>query len=114
MAKTRYFPAQKSDPITREELIETRRALGMTQSELGEALGVGVLTISRWERGKATVHPQILRLAFEALKSARKASFNSDNTSKLQSGELIVPEPPDPPEVSARKATLRSTLLQIA
>ena len=109
---TKYTATTKYPPITREELIETRKALGMTQDELGEALGVGTMTISRWERGMPTVHPRILRLAFDALKSARVKSLNSDNTSKLQSGPLLIPTPSG--DYDSRKATLKSTLSQIA
>lgn len=36
-------------------LVSLREALGMTQKEFGEAVGVESMTVSRWERG--TLHP---------------------------------------------------------
>lgn len=36
------------DPI---ELVARRRALGLTQAELGQALGMNQIAISRWETG---------------------------------------------------------------
>lgn len=38
------------DPI---ELVARRRALGLNQAELGQALGVNQIAISRWETGAA-------------------------------------------------------------
>lgn len=32
-------------------LADRRADLGLTQDQLGEAIGVGAMTISRWERG---------------------------------------------------------------
>jgi transcriptional regulator with XRE-family HTH domain len=37
-----------------------RRAAGLTQKHLGDALGVDAITISRWERGVTT--PSLVRL----------------------------------------------------
>lgn len=37
------------------------RRLGLTQKELGEALDVGQVTISRWERGIVEPRPRHLR-----------------------------------------------------
>jgi DNA-binding transcriptional regulator YiaG len=44
-----------------------RQALGMTQQEFGERLGVNKLTISRWERGTLRPGPRALA-ALEALR----------------------------------------------
>ena len=41
-----------------------RRSAGLTQKELGEALGVEAITVSRWERGVTTPSlPRLRRIA---------------------------------------------------
>lgn len=40
-----------STGMTGTHLALLRRGLGMTQKEMGEQLGVGSMTVSRWERG---------------------------------------------------------------
>lgn len=48
-----------------------REALGLTQAEIGERIGVDKMTVSRWERG--TLRPSDESLA--ALERLRKASI---------------------------------------
>lgn len=51
-----------------EELRRRRRALGISQLELGKRLGEPQQTIARWESGKRRItHPGMLRLALERL-----------------------------------------------
>jgi transcriptional regulator with XRE-family HTH domain len=54
--------------MTPEELITWRSRNGYSQAKLAKALGIHVMTISKWERG---VHrkeiPPFLRLALERL-----------------------------------------------
>ena len=48
-----------------------RAELGLTQSQLGQALGVRTNTIARWERGELVVrHSRMLRLALDALRGS--------------------------------------------
>ena len=59
-----------------QQLNERRKALGMTQRELGEALGskgkpVPLATISRWERGGTIEHPGMLFRALDSLERER-------------------------------------------
>ncbi len=49
-----------------QDLTEWRKRWGLTQIKLAQALGVDVMTISRWERGVQVPTP-VLRLALEAL-----------------------------------------------
>jgi transcriptional regulator with XRE-family HTH domain len=51
--------------MTGEEIKERRLKLGMTQSELAEALGVALNTVSRWELG--TSRPEGARMLDLAL-----------------------------------------------
>jgi transcriptional regulator with XRE-family HTH domain len=51
-----------------EELRRRRDALGMSQEQLADALGVYQTTITRWETGGREIrHPRILALALDAL-----------------------------------------------
>ncbi len=48
-----------------------RRALGLTQAELGAVLGVAANTVARWERGELAMgSPQLVRLALEQVERA--------------------------------------------
>jgi transcriptional regulator with XRE-family HTH domain len=54
-----------------DELREKRKALGMTQAQLAQSLGVNVMTVSRWERGLRSIPPH-LPLALEAIEAKQK------------------------------------------
>lgn len=45
-----------------EEVREVRRALGWTQVQLAEALGVAGNTVARWERGEVKITEPMARL----------------------------------------------------
>ena len=46
-----------------------RQALGLTQTQLGEKLGVDKMTVYRWERGMVKPNPEAMK-ALEALRRA--------------------------------------------
>jgi DNA-binding transcriptional regulator YiaG len=48
------------------EITEWRKRWGLTQIKVAQALGVDVMTVSRWERGVQVPTP-VLPLALEAL-----------------------------------------------
>ncbi len=48
------------------DLTEWRKRWALTQTKLAQALGVDVMTVSRWERGVQVPTP-VLPLALEAL-----------------------------------------------
>jgi len=54
-----------------DELREKRKALEMTQAQLAKALGVNIMTVSRWERGLMSI-PSHLSLALEAIEAKQK------------------------------------------
>ena len=53
-----------------------REALGMTQAELGGAIGVDKLTVSRWERGETS--PRLS--AVKAMRGLRRSSARRGTT----------------------------------
>lgn len=50
-----YFRYSTLLCMTPDELRTARLALNWTQAELGEALGVTVTTVARWERGERPI-----------------------------------------------------------
>ena len=65
-----------------EQLKQRREALGITQEQLAQILGVDIVTISRWERGTRSIPPH-LPLALEAIErkdNERRQGKNEDDT----------------------------------
>lgn len=59
---------RSQQPMTPQELLSHRRALGLSQAGLGKHLGVSGNTVARWERGDAPIgQPAMLDLALRAL-----------------------------------------------
>lgn len=61
--------------MTGSEVRRLREALGVTQPELAEELGVHPITISRWERDKArvpTAAARLLTMLAQAKRSRRR------------------------------------------
>jgi transcriptional regulator with XRE-family HTH domain len=54
--------------MTGQELQEWRRKWGLSQEDLGRALGVIRVSVSRWETGARAI-PSFLPLALEALEN---------------------------------------------
>jgi transcriptional regulator with XRE-family HTH domain len=52
------------------KLKERRKALGLTQAELAELLGVRMNTVARWENGVLDV-PRMVDLAMDAIEQNR-------------------------------------------
>ena len=56
-----------------ETLKQARAALGLTQEQLAEALGLPRVTITRWETGTVAIrHGRLVALALEALHKRKR------------------------------------------
>jgi transcriptional regulator with XRE-family HTH domain len=70
------------------KLKERRKAIGLTQAQLAELLGVRMNTVARWENGILAV-PLMVDLAMDGLeqkdlvKKARPASIEESHAAKL-------------------------------
>ena len=64
-----------------DELREKRKALEMTQAQLAKALGVNVMTVSRWERGLRSI-PPYLSLSLEAVEAQQKKKISKRTRQK--------------------------------
>ena len=59
--------------INGRELRQRRTKLGMTQEDMGAALGVAWNTIARWERGELQMaHPMMIRVMLERIEANRQ------------------------------------------
>jgi predicted ATPase/DNA-binding CsgD family transcriptional regulator/transcriptional regulator with XRE-family HTH domain len=62
--------------MTPDELGQRRRRLGLSQAQLGSALGVAGNTVARWERGDLRLrNPELVMLALERLEQAAPAQI---------------------------------------
>jgi DNA-binding transcriptional regulator YiaG len=60
--------------MTPQDLKERREALHLSQPKLAALLGVDVMTVNRWEKGKQAP-PSFLALALEALETRAARPF---------------------------------------
>jgi len=77
--------ATASTGARRKRLVQRRKALGLTQEELAEQVGVGRSTVVRWERGESEPLPSIrgrlaraLKVSTESLESLLAAGDGRD------------------------------------
>ena len=74
VTQTNEIAADRSLGISGDEVRDRRRSLGMSQSELGVALGIARNTIARWERGDLPIgSPRLLSLALDGLAASLEA-----------------------------------------
>jgi transcriptional regulator with XRE-family HTH domain len=60
--------------MTREELVELRTSLGLSQRDLARRVGVSPRTVARWEEGLhpiGLVYEKVIRIQATAVKMAR-------------------------------------------
>jgi predicted ATPase/DNA-binding CsgD family transcriptional regulator/transcriptional regulator with XRE-family HTH domain len=109
MAAVDPGPATSVVPL---ELFERRRALGMSQRELGAILGVRANTVARWERGDLPIgSPLLLRLALERLEMSHISSrdglaWAAGNRSARESQSLPGTVPLAPGRLIGRQSEL--------
>lgn len=58
--------------ITAEEIRRMRTAAGLTQTQLGEILGVAKNTVSRWERGECRPRMEYVAALLRMRREVRK------------------------------------------
>jgi DNA-binding transcriptional regulator YiaG len=75
-------------PATGPMVRYARRALGMTQVELGAALGCAAETVSRWETDAMPI-PRVNQLALVALLDT--AFYAPSSAPESETAELVVP-----------------------
>jgi predicted ATPase/DNA-binding CsgD family transcriptional regulator len=76
--------------MTPEELGQRRRRLGLSQAQLGNALGVAGNTVARWERGELPLRrPGLVSLALERLE--QESPVRSRHPHDASSVETTVP-----------------------
>lgn len=70
--------ANKAQPMTAHEIITFRKAVGLSQEQLAEKLGVSQESVSQWENGKKRPSKPVamlfLRLRQEICDAARNIS----------------------------------------
>jgi DNA-binding transcriptional regulator YiaG len=71
--RVRALASRIPSPPSPAFLATLREALGMTQEQLGKAIGRDKLTVSRWERGTLRPNPEALA-RLDALARKRKRS----------------------------------------
>ncbi len=57
--------------------LETRTALGLTQAEFGQLMGVHAMTVSKWERGETSPTPYQLNLFEQFAQGAKEQEVKS-------------------------------------
>jgi DNA-binding XRE family transcriptional regulator len=78
--------------MTPDELRDRRKALGLSQSGLGRALGISPNTVARWERGEQRLgNPSLVRLALDGL--AHAAAVPDAATGAHDRGSANLPAP---------------------
>lgn len=73
--------------ITGADLIRTRRAARLTQTQLAERIGVSLRTIGNWELGKTRIHPkhyQSLTAALGSMWLAQIAASSGEHSSLIR------------------------------
>ena len=71
--------------MTREDLKKWRRRNGYSQAKLAKALGVAMMTVSRWETGLRSI-PVFLNLALKWIGHERRQSKGRKQTKRNERG----------------------------
>lgn len=91
-----------------EKLITLRNAVGLTQNDVAEALGLSRQAVSRWETG--TVRPTVENLrALSQLYDVSLDYLLGDDPAEAQPGAETAPPPPAEPAPKNRSRQTRLT-----
>ncbi len=88
-------------------LIQSQRALSMSQTQLGQLLGVAKRTIQRWQDRETTLLPstfQTLAAAVYPEDPALAARIAAHGSTTLEALGIVKPNPPEPPAPAAAPA----------
>lgn len=79
------------DILNPAQVVEIRRSLGLSQTQLAQLLGVHPLTVSKWERGVSppTPHQVAMLESFRKAKTARTEIGDQVATLLLTAGVAI-------------------------
>lgn len=69
---------------------QARKKKGLTQSELGELMGITAVAVGRWETGKRTPRPETIKRLSEALEVDLTASIKTVSFIKRTSDILTI------------------------
>jgi len=96
-SETRERVAQSHlESLPPHELRERRRALRLTQAELGERLGVSTNTVARWERGELRVrHPRQVTRTLERLERTSSSNMTHSASARFDKHHDLAAEHPD-------------------
>lgn len=106
-------PPRRSHPLSGSEIRARRDQLGMTQSQLGQRIGVPANTIARWERGELRIdHPEMLRLALSAITAPstllETALASAELASRKRTRSAKNPSQVNPRHVAVSSQSLRA------
>lgn len=80
----------KQVPNNYAEIVRTKRlAMGWTQAELAQRLGMTNVTISRWEKGRVEPSPVFWEKFIEIVGDGKKKIVRSDNATQPQSVDFM-------------------------
>lgn len=79
---------ESSYVMTGDEIREARERAGLTQAQLGKAVGVSLRTIGNWERGETPVAPRMQSRLLQAL-NAEHPSVRRDPLGEASDVELL-------------------------
>lgn len=66
------------DQVTPGFIISLREAMGMTQAEFGQKLGISKMTVSRWECGRMRPNPAKAKAILKLQSQARRTGVQID------------------------------------
>src|SRR5215475_7068606 len=89
--------AERAGEARRRGLAQRRKAVGLTQEQLADQLGVERSTVARWERGETLPLPWLRPRLAQALR------VSADRIEEFLATDAATASPPDPAPVVPRQ-----------